>query len=206
MPRLCHRRWPRRRLRCGQLHHIEPSNAVSLPHALCPLRSPQYRASAQAHVLARCDVKSDRPDAAEQSIPSYNQFHGGLNMEQGKSKACSICLTVNRPTSQLWRTSWTSWLSSSPLTACTWLSILRSRIRSSCWCTPEMWTMWPGSGRLTTSCWPNEKMPRGSTWNAVQNGCETIGSACKTWSRVCMHEFGSLTHPPHPTVSHACIW
>ena len=33
-------------------------------------------------------MKGDRPDAAEQSIPSYNQFHAGLNMEQGKSKAC----------------------------------------------------------------------------------------------------------------------
>ena len=33
-------------------------------------------------------MKGDRPDAAEQSIPSYNGFHAGLNMEQRKSKAC----------------------------------------------------------------------------------------------------------------------
>ncbi len=58
------------------------------PPTLCPLRSPQYRASAQAHALVRADVKDDRHGAAEQSIPSYNGFHVGLNMEQGKSKAC----------------------------------------------------------------------------------------------------------------------
>ena len=41
------------------------------------------------HALARADVKGDHPDAAaDQSIPSYNGFHAGLNMEQGKSKAC----------------------------------------------------------------------------------------------------------------------
>lgn len=39
------------------------------------------------HVLARADVNGDRPDAAKQTIPSYNGFHAGLNAEQGKSKA-----------------------------------------------------------------------------------------------------------------------
>ena len=37
------------------------------------------------HALARADVKGDRPNAAEQSMPFYNGFHAGLNMEQGKS-------------------------------------------------------------------------------------------------------------------------
>ena len=83
-PRLC--RWLRRRL--SQLRHIEPSNVGNLPHALCPLRLLKYRASAQVHVLAHADVKGDRPDRAELSIPSYNGFHAGLNVEQGKSKAC----------------------------------------------------------------------------------------------------------------------
>ncbi len=39
------------------------------------------------HALARMDMSGDRPDAAEQTIPSYNGFHVGLNMDQGKSKA-----------------------------------------------------------------------------------------------------------------------
>jgi hypothetical protein len=39
------------------------------------------------HVLARADVNGNRPDAAEQNIPSYNGFHAGLNVEQRKSKA-----------------------------------------------------------------------------------------------------------------------
>ena len=43
--------------------------------------------TAQVHALARADAKGDRPGAAEQSIPSYNGFHAGLNMEQGKNKA-----------------------------------------------------------------------------------------------------------------------
>ena len=33
-------------------------------------------------------MKGDCPDAAEHSIPSYNGFHAGLNMEHRKSKAC----------------------------------------------------------------------------------------------------------------------
>ena len=41
----------------------------------------------RSHALARAGVKGDRPDAAEQSIPSYNGFHAGLTMDQGKSKA-----------------------------------------------------------------------------------------------------------------------
>ena len=64
--------------RCRQLRHIEPSNAVRL----------KYRASAQVHVLVRSDVKDDSPGGAEQSIPFYNWFYAGLNMEQWKSKAC----------------------------------------------------------------------------------------------------------------------
>ena len=84
-----------------------------------------------------------------------------------------------------------------------------SRMRSSCWSTLEMWTMWPGSGRLKTS-WPIEKMPRGSTWNAAQKGCEKISSACRTWSHAWTNSIPSLStrpHPPlHPTVSHAWMW
>ena len=76
-----------------------------------------------------------------------------------------------------------------------WLSI--SRMRNNCWCTPEMWAMWPGSGRFTTS-WPIEKMPRGSTWNVAQNGCETMSSACRTWSYACMSLIPSRSTRPHP--------
>ncbi|KAL8575003.1 hypothetical protein ACOMHN_064534 [Nucella lapillus] len=39
------------------------------------------------HALARADANGDRPDAATQAIPSFNGFHAGLKMEQGKSKA-----------------------------------------------------------------------------------------------------------------------
>ena len=39
---------------------------------------------------------------------------------------------------------------------------------------------------------PTEKKPRGSTWNAAQNGCEKMSSACRTWSHACMHEFNSF--------------
>ena len=82
-----------------------------------------------------------------------------------------------------------------------------SRKGSSCWCTPDMWTMCPGSGRLTTS-WPIEKMPRGSTWNAAQNQCETMSSACRTWSNACMSSIPSRStrpHPPSPPYSQPCL-
>lgn len=39
------------------------------------------------HALARADMNGGRPDAAEQTIPSYSGFQAGLNMEQRKSKA-----------------------------------------------------------------------------------------------------------------------
>lgn len=39
------------------------------------------------HTLARLKTNGDRPNVAEQTIPSYNGFHANLNMEQGKSKA-----------------------------------------------------------------------------------------------------------------------
>ena len=61
---------------------------MSLPHARCPLRSPQVQSLSEVHALTRANVKGDRPDATEQSIPSYIRFHAGLNMEQAKSKAC----------------------------------------------------------------------------------------------------------------------
>lgn len=47
---------------------------------------PQHKRSI-IHALARADMNGDRPDAAEQTIPSYSGFHAGLNMEQRKSKA-----------------------------------------------------------------------------------------------------------------------
>ena len=48
------------------------------------------------HSLARVDINGDRPIAAEQTIPSYNGFHAGLNMEQGKSKAY-FHMSYNQP-------------------------------------------------------------------------------------------------------------
>ncbi|CAB1416359.1 unnamed protein product [Pleuronectes platessa] len=47
---------------------------------------PQHKRSI-IHTLARADMNGDRPDPTNQTIPSYNGFHAGLNKEQGKSKA-----------------------------------------------------------------------------------------------------------------------
>ena len=39
------------------------------------------------HALTRADINGDRPGAGEQTIPSYNGFHAGLNKKHSKSKA-----------------------------------------------------------------------------------------------------------------------
>ncbi len=62
----------------------------TIKHGEPPIRPEpiKYRASAQAEYyspLARADMISDRPNASEQTIPSYNGFHAGLNMKQRKS-------------------------------------------------------------------------------------------------------------------------
>ncbi len=44
-------------------------------------------------------ANSDRPDAAEQTIPSYNGFHAGLSLEQRKSKAY-FHMSYNQPPSK----------------------------------------------------------------------------------------------------------
>jgi len=51
------------------------------------------------YALVRDDVKGDRPDTADQNIPSYNGFHAGLHiMEQGKRKACfHNCIFYSQP-------------------------------------------------------------------------------------------------------------
>ena len=51
------------------------------------------------HALARADMNGDRPDPAEQTIPSYNGFHAGLNMEQRKGKAY-FHMSYNQPPSK----------------------------------------------------------------------------------------------------------
>ena len=51
------------------------------------------------HALARVKTICDRPDAAEQTIPSYNGFHAGLSSEQGKSKAY-FHMSYNQPPSK----------------------------------------------------------------------------------------------------------
>lgn len=56
---------------------------------------PQYKRSV-IHALARTDVNGDRPDAANQTIPSYNGFHASLNTEQGKGKAY-FHMSYNQP-------------------------------------------------------------------------------------------------------------
>ena len=48
--------------------------------------APQQKRSI-IHILARADMNGNQPDPANQTIPSYNGFHAGLNEEQGKSKA-----------------------------------------------------------------------------------------------------------------------
>lgn len=48
------------------------------------------------HALTRADVNGDRPNAAEQIIPSYSGFHASLNVEQGKSKAY-FHMSYNQP-------------------------------------------------------------------------------------------------------------
>ena len=61
---------------------------MSLPSATTFSSStePQHKRSI-IHALAHADMNGDHPDAAKQTIPSYNGFHAGLNMKQGKSKA-----------------------------------------------------------------------------------------------------------------------
>ena len=44
-------------------------------------------------------MNGDRPDPAEQTIPSYNGFHAGLNMEQRKGKAY-FHMSYNQPPSK----------------------------------------------------------------------------------------------------------
>ena len=51
------------------------------------------------HALARADMNDDLPDPAEQTIPSYNGFHAGLNMEQRKGKAY-FHMSYNQPPSK----------------------------------------------------------------------------------------------------------
>lgn len=46
--------------------------------------------------IIHADLNGDGPDAAEQTIPSYNGFHSGLNMEQMKSKAY-FHMSYNQP-------------------------------------------------------------------------------------------------------------
>ncbi len=51
------------------------------------------------HALARADKNGDRPDPVEQTIPSYNGFHAGLNVEQRKSRAF-FHMSYNQPPMQ----------------------------------------------------------------------------------------------------------
>ena len=110
--RLCRRHCLKIRLRCKQLRHIEPSNAVSLPsHTPCArFVLLKYRASAQFHALVRADVKGNRllqPSGLSFPITGFTL---AWIRNRGRARLVPICLTVNSPTSQLWRTSWTSWL------------------------------------------------------------------------------------------------
>ena len=60
------------------------------------------------------------------------------------------------------------------------------------------------SRNVNNVSWPIEKMPRGSIWNAAQNGCEKMSSACRTWSHACKSLTPSrstgLTHRPQHTM------
>ena len=47
------------------------------------------------HALTRVNTNCDRPDAAEQTIPSYNGFHAGLSSEQGRARLILICHTIS---------------------------------------------------------------------------------------------------------------
>ena len=75
--------------------------------------------------------------------------------------------------------------------------ILQSfRMRSSFWCTLEMWTMWHRSGQLSI-LWPTEQKPRGSTQNAALNECNKMSSAYRTWLHVWMSLNPSRSTQPH---------
>ena len=56
----------------------------------------QTRCVIHALAIARADVHGDRPDAAAQTIPSFNGFHATLNSEQRKSKPY-FHMTYNQP-------------------------------------------------------------------------------------------------------------
>ncbi len=66
------------------------------PAAFSASTEPQRKGSI-IHALARAN--SDHPDAAEQTIPSYNGLHAGLSLEQGKSKAY-FHMSYNQPPSK----------------------------------------------------------------------------------------------------------
>ena len=74
-------------------HHFCPEPATFSANT-----EPQQKRSI-IHALARVNTDSDRPDAAEQTIPSYNGFHAGLSPEQGKSKAY-FHMSYNQPPSK----------------------------------------------------------------------------------------------------------
>ena len=57
------------------------------------------------HALAHMNTNGDRPDVTEQTIPSYNGFHAGLNSEQEKSKAY-FHMSYSQPPSK--SVAWTS--------------------------------------------------------------------------------------------------
>jgi hypothetical protein len=92
--------------KASQMQVVTPYRTIKrgeLP--VCP-KPPTYSSSTKPqrkrsiiHSLARVDENGNRPDATEQTIPSYNGFHAGLNVEQGKSKAY-FHMSYNQPPSK----------------------------------------------------------------------------------------------------------
>ncbi len=67
----------------------------SKPATFSSRTEPQCKRSI-IHALARIDLNGDRTDAAEQTIPSYNGFHAGLNIAHGTRKAY-FHMSYNQP-------------------------------------------------------------------------------------------------------------
>ena len=101
---------------------------------------------------------------AEQSIPSYNGYHAGLNMEQWKSKACFHMSYSQPPNMSVVKDIMDK-------VTYGWFSILQNE--------KQLLVHSIDVNNVARTRAPHnllaiEKMPRGSTWTAAQNGCETM--------------------------------
>ena len=69
------------------------------------------------------------------------------------------------------------------------------RMRSSCWCTPEMWTMWPRSGQLTMPYLANQKPAKRKHAECSQKRMRAA-EQCVQDLVACMQEFDCFPFDP----------